>query len=79
MQKLTMKLSFASVSLLFASASAFAPSTQQTIRTQTSLSEGLWGEPGDKEGEQGEKSKAIPFLPRPKLLDGTLAGDVGFE
>jgi hypothetical protein len=24
-------------------------------------------------------SKAIPFVPRPKLLDGTLAGDVGFE
>jgi hypothetical protein len=24
-------------------------------------------------------SRAIPFLPRPKYLDGTLAGDVGFD
>jgi hypothetical protein len=24
-------------------------------------------------------SKALPFVPRPKLLDGTFPGDVGFE
>merc|ERR1712232_1358051 len=27
----------------------------------------------------GSMSKALPFAPRPKLLDGTLAGDVGFD
>jgi hypothetical protein len=26
-----------------------------------------------------EMSKALPFVKRPKMLDGTLAGDVGFE
>jgi len=74
-----MKLSIASLSLIAASALAFAPSTLKTVRTQTSLSEGLWGEPGKKDGEQGEMSKAIPFVPRPKLLDGSLAADAGFE
>jgi hypothetical protein len=52
---------------LLAAASAFAPAS--TIgRTQTSLN------------EQGKKmSKALPFAPQPKMLDGELAGDVGFE
>jgi hypothetical protein len=27
----------------------------------------------------GTKSKALPFAPRPALLDGTLAGDNGFD
>merc|ERR1712216_1092034 len=27
----------------------------------------------------GEKSKALPFAPAPKGLDGTMAGDVGFD
>lgn len=63
------------VSLINAAA-AFAP-CQQGARTQTSLN--LWGEPTQKDGEKGEMSQALPFAPRPKLLDGTLAGDVGFE
>ncbi len=29
--------------------------------------------------DTSDMSKALPFVPRPKLLDGTLAGDVGFE
>jgi hypothetical protein len=56
-------------------ASAFAPS-QNTLRTETKLN--LWGEPTQKDGES-DMSKALPFAPRPKMLDGTLAGDVGFE
>lgn len=44
------------------------------------LNNDLWGQPPEKEGEsKTQKSKALPFAPRPKLLDGTLAGDVGFE
>ncbi len=64
-----MKIAIASTFLLGA-ASAFAP-VGNFARTQTSLAA------GGKDG--GEKSKALPFAPRPKLLDGTLAGDVGFE
>merc|ERR1711966_545331 len=29
--------------------------------------------------EDQDMSQALPFAPRPKLLDGTLAGDVGFD
>lgn len=29
--------------------------------------------------KEPEMSKALPFAPRPKLLDGSLAGDVGFD
>jgi hypothetical protein len=61
---------------LLASASAFAPAST-VVRTQTSLN--LWGEPNKKDNEKGDMSKALPFAPRPKMLDGTLAGDVGFE
>merc|ERR1712224_849873 len=39
----------------------------------------LWGEPSNKDGEKGNMSQALPFAPRPKLLDGTMAGDVGFD
>jgi hypothetical protein len=59
---------------------AFAPSNHQTNiaqRTNT-VALSLWGEPSQKDGES-EKSAALPFAPRPKLLDGTMAGDVGFE
>ena len=62
---------------LIGAASAFAPLQQQGARVPTSLN--LWGEPTKKDGEEGDMSKALPFAPRPKLLDGTLAGDVGFE
>lgn len=65
----------AAISLIGA-VTAFAPS-QQAVRSQTALN--LWGEPTKKDGEKGEMSQALPFAPRPKLLDGTLAGDVGFE
>merc|ERR1712224_465257 len=39
----------------------------------------LWGEPSNKDGEKGNMSQALPFAPKPKLLDGTMAGDVGFD
>jgi hypothetical protein len=64
---------------MLGSAAAFAPTSQNmAVRTNT-VSMNLWGEPNQKDGESGEKSQALPFSPRPKLLDGTLAGDVGFE
>ena len=56
--------------------SAFAPAQNSVVRSETKLN--LWGEPTQKDGES-DMSQALPFAPRPKLLDGTLAGDVGFE
>ena len=61
---------------IIGAASAFAP-VDNTARSTTQLN--LWGDAPQKDGESGDKSQALPFAPRPKLLDGTLAGDVGFE
>ena len=72
-----MKLSAAiAISFSVGTASAFAPVSSTRSRQTTSLNNDLWGAPSD--GDQ-EMSKALPFIPRPKLLDGTLAGDAGFE
>ncbi|EEC44790.1 protein fucoxanthin chlorophyll a/c protein [Phaeodactylum tricornutum CCAP 1055/1] len=49
---------------LAASASAFAPA-QSNTRVVTSLN--------------AERSKSLPFMNRPDLLDGSMAGDVGFD
>ena len=68
--------------LLLTSAAAFAPqpAAKATLTSSTTtLYNDLWGAPPEKNGEEKEMSKALPFAPRPKLLDGTLAGDVGFE
>ena len=57
----------AALTLLAAgSAAAFAPA--QSSRQSTSLSMA-----------DGDKSQALPFLARPKHLDGALAADVGFD
>ena len=76
-----MKLAISS--MLLASAAAFAPQSTSlrslSTTTTTTLKNDLWGEPPEKEGDSKEMSKALPFAPRPKMLDGTLAADVGFE
>jgi hypothetical protein len=60
-----MKLA-AAVCLFAAGAKAFAPvAAPRTSRTVVSAAPG--------------KSTAIPFLPQPKNLDGSLPGDVGFD
>ena len=60
------------------SALAFAPATTKDATT-TSLNaempERLWNTMVDK----NERSKAIPFLPRAINLDGSYAGDYGFD
>jgi hypothetical protein len=55
------------LSLLFASASAFAPASQTAQRTS---SVALNAE---------EFSKSVPFLVRPDKLDGSMPGDMGFD
>jgi hypothetical protein len=72
-----MKLSIA-LSLI-ASASAFTLPSKAAVRTQ--LANDLWKDEGEDGGskKQKEMSQALPFVERPKLLDGSLPGDVGFE
>merc|ERR1719223_2731262 len=70
-----MKLTVAS--LLAGSAAAFAPA-QQGSAVKTSLDampERMW----DKMVDKTERSKSMPFLPRPINLDGSYVGDVGFD
>ena len=69
-----MKLTIAAA-LLASTASAFAPQTQRNVKT--SLANDLFD--GEEQSGKKEMSPALPFVPRPKLLDGTLPGDVGFE
>ena len=71
-------MKFVAALCLINTVAAFAPA-QQGTRSNSHTSLNLWGEPTPKDGEKGEMSKALPFAPRPKLLDGSLAGDVGFE
>jgi hypothetical protein len=77
-----MKLLIAS-SLFLTSALAFTNPVANTRSARIStivLNNDLWGQPPEKQqGDNAQKSRALPFAPRPKLLDGTLAGDVGFE
>eukprot|EP00525_Craspedostauros_australis_P008879 CAMPEP_0198115658 /NCGR_PEP_ID=MMETSP1442-20131203/6683_1 /TAXON_ID= /ORGANISM="Craspedostauros australis, Strain CCMP3328" /LENGTH=222 /DNA_ID=CAMNT_0043773203 /DNA_START=190 /DNA_END=858 /DNA_ORIENTATION=+ len=59
-----MKYTALVAALLSASASAFAPA-QSNTRAAVSLN--------------AERSKSMPFMNRPALLDGSMAGDVGFD
>lgn len=62
-----MKLATSVILSSVAVSSAFAPN--QNGRSSTKL----------QAGEMDDMSKALPFVKRPKLLDGSLPGDVGFE
>jgi len=58
--------SAAILALLSASASAFAPSSTQQQQSLVTLN-------------AAERSASLPFMNRPALLDGSMAGDVGFD
>lgn len=59
-----------------ASAMAFAPATSSKAATSLdAMPERKWNEMVEKT----ERSKAVPYLPRAKALDGTLPGDYGFD
>jgi hypothetical protein len=73
-----MQYTIAIASLLAVGTSAFAPVSKTSVRQATHLADDLFGE-GSKGGNKKEMSKALPFAARPKILDGTMAGDVGFE
>lgn len=64
------------LSMLVGSAAAFAPAQQGVAKTSLgAMPERMW----DKMVDKTERSKAIPFLPRPVNLDGSYVGDVGFD
>lgn len=71
--KFSSNMKAATLTLLAAgSAAAFAP---QHALTSTTSSSSLSMSSNDNK----EMSKSLPFAPRPKLLDGSLPGDVGFD
>ena len=72
-------MKFTSALLLVGSATAFTSNSNNLAQRTQTVQLSLWGEPSKKEGEGGDMSQSLPFAPRPKLLDGTMAGDVGFE
>ena len=72
-----MKLSLAVAALTVASSAAFVP--QQNFRPSTSLADDLFDEKEPAATPSKTMSKALPFVAAPKILDGSLPGDVGFE
>uniref|UniRef100_A0A7S2UL78 Plastid light harvesting protein n=1 Tax=Attheya septentrionalis TaxID=420275 RepID=A0A7S2UL78_9STRA len=63
-----MNLSCVTLAALIGAASAFAPAS-----SNSRLSTQVFAEKDD------DMSKALPFAARPKILDGALPGDVGFD
>jgi len=66
-----MKIAIAAT--LIGSTAAFAPTSQVVTGKTSSTSLSM------ADNSNSDKSQALPFLPRPKLLDGSMAGDVGFD
>lgn len=74
------------LTLLSATSSAFAPMCNNAVSPSTlfmseTLIEDVSSSPLVPETLPVEpaRSQSLPFLPRPAYLDGTLAGDVGFD
>ncbi|GKY95359.1 chlorophyll A-B binding protein [Mayamaea pseudoterrestris] len=64
------------VTSMAGSALAFAPaSNSKASISSNAMPDRMWDSMVDKT----ERSKACPWLPRPAALDGTMAGDVGFD
>lgn len=68
-----MKISATVLAATLATAAAFTAPSPKTV-SSTSLKMADVPMP-----EQREKSRALPFLDRPEALDGTYAGDAGFD
>jgi hypothetical protein len=75
-----MKFSAAIILATIAGTSAFAPATNKASLTVLRMSEETPPVPqAPKARALPKMSQSIPFLPRPPMLDGTMAGDVGFD
>lgn len=70
-------LTLAVASLLASSAAAFVSNgvLQATTSSLNAMPERKW----DTMVDPTERSKAVPFLPRPINLDGSMVGDFGFD
>jgi hypothetical protein len=73
-----MQYTVAIAAFLAVGISAFAPVSKTSVRQATHLADDLFGEKSKGDGKK-EMSQSLPFAERPKILDGTMAGDVGFE
>jgi hypothetical protein len=69
-----MKLSAAIILATLAGASAFAPAGNKASSTSLRMADAV-----PPESRLPKMSKSIPFLERPLSLDGSMAGDVGFD
>ena len=69
--------SLAVVAMMASGAAAFAPaaSTNAVTELSATMPDRMWNSMVDKT----QRSKALPFLPRPINLDGSMVGDVGFD
>ena len=65
--------------MMASSASAFTQSSSSSSPSTTALNAGMPDRMWDKMVDPSERSKALPFLPRPINLDGSMVGDVGFD
>jgi len=72
-----MKSVIALSAFMAGSAAAFAPATNKAPVTSldAAMPERMWDSMVDKT----ERSEALPFLPRPANLDGSMVGDKGFD
>merc|ERR1719424_760900 len=68
-------MKFTSVLLSVGSVSAFAPNNNNAAQRTQTVQVSLFG---DNENNDN-MSQSLPFAPKPKLLDGSMAGDVGFD
>lgn len=67
------------VASMAASTMAFAPSSTMTSSTALKAEKGMPGRKWNEMVDPTQRSKSVPFLPRPKNLDGSMVGDVGFD
>jgi Chlorophyll A-B binding protein len=75
-----MKSLAAAVSAMMAtSAMAFAPASTNGGLSASALKDAMPDRMWDKMVDPTQRSKALPFLPRPINLDGSMVGDVGFD
>ena len=71
------KLTAAALAMMASSAMAFAPS--DSASSSSALKAGMPDRMWDQMVDPTERSASLPWLPRAKALDGSMAGDVGFD
>jgi Chlorophyll A-B binding protein len=65
--------------MMASSTAAFMQSSSSSSQQPTALNAAMPDRMWNKMVDPSERSKALPFLPRPINLDGSMVGDVGFD